>query len=50
MSTPSGPKKAEETKAKKPVVVLSLDTSKARPRETKVLNVVRSDLISLHSE
>jgi len=35
VSTPSGPKKTEETKAKKPVVVLSLDTSKARPRETK---------------
>lgn len=32
----SGSKKPEEAKPKKPVVVLSLDTSKAKPREVKV--------------
>ena len=40
----SGPQKAEETKPKKPVVVLSLDTSKAKPREAKVLSVLRRPL------
>ncbi|KAJ7390212.1 hypothetical protein OS493_026722 [Desmophyllum pertusum] len=33
--TARGSKKPEETKPKKPVVVLSLDTRKAKPRETK---------------
>ncbi|XP_020625554.1 chromosome transmission fidelity protein 18 homolog [Orbicella faveolata] len=33
--TSSSKKKPEETKPKKPVVVLSLDTSKAKPREAK---------------
>ena len=39
--TPSGSKKAEETKPKKPVLVLSLDTSKVKPKETKVMNVLK---------
>ena len=39
--TPSGSKKAEDTKPKKPVVVLSLDTSKVKPKETKVMNVLK---------
>ena len=34
--TSGSKKKPEEAKPKKPVVVLSLDTSKAKPREEKV--------------
>lgn len=33
--SPSGSKKADESKPKKPLVVLSLDTSKVKPREAK---------------
>ena len=38
--SPSGSKKADESKPKKPLVVLSLDTSKVKPREAKVLNAL----------
>ena len=43
----SGSKKAEESKPKKPLVVLSLDTSKVKPQEAKVLNALSKVLEDL---